>query len=130
MTRCRCRFGLPRCHSESSPSGARPQRRPTMRLVPIVALFLVASSMTAQPTKTLGSIERLDPALDALVPPNAKIEVLADGFDWTEGPVWRKSGGYLLFSDIPKNTIWKWTEREGPSVFMRPAGYAGPTPSG
>ena len=100
-----------------------------MRATVIPALLLVAASMTAQPTKTLGTIERLDPALDALVPPNAKIEVLAEGFDWTEGPVWRKSGGYLLFSDIPKNAIHKWKPGEGVSVFMRPAGYAGPTPS-
>ena len=103
-----------------------------MRLLPrtLAALALAASSMTAQPTKTLGSIERLDAALDALVPPNARLEQLADGFDWTEGPVWRKSGGYLLFSDIPKNTIYKWKDGEGLSVFLRPAGYAGPTPSG
>ena len=93
-------------------------------------LLLIAARITAQPTKTLGSIERLDPALDALVPPNATLEQLADGFDWTEGPVWRKSGGYLLFSDIPKNAIHKWKPGEGLSVFMRPAGYAGPTPSG
>lgn len=75
-------------------------------------------------------IERLDPALDALVPRDARIEKLAEGFQWSEGPVWRKSGGYLLFSDIPANTIYKWKEGEGISVFLRPAGYSGPTPFG
>jgi gluconolactonase len=69
-------------------------------------------------------IDRLDPAFDALVPRDARVELLAEGFAWTEGPVWRKSGGYLLFSDIPNNTIYKWKEGEGLSVFIRPAGYA------
>jgi len=69
-------------------------------------------------------IERLDPALDSLIAPDARVERLAGGFDWTEGPVWRHSGGYLLFSDIPKNTTYKWKEGEGLSIFLRPAGYA------
>ena len=77
-----------------------------------------------------GSIERLDPALDALVPTNARVEQLADGFDWSEGPVWRRSGGYLLFSDVPRNTIYRWREGEGLTVFLRPAGYTAPDPPG
>jgi len=76
-------------------------------------------------------IERIDPALDALVPRDAQVERLAEGFDWTEGPVWQKRGGYLLFSDIPKNTVYKWKEGEGLSIFLRPAGYAmGTNPPG
>ena len=93
----------------------------------IAALMLIAPIAGAQ---TIGSIERLDPAFDALVPRDAKIEKLAEGFAWTEGPVWRKSGGYLLFSDIPNNTINKWKDGQGISVFLRPAGYNGSTPSG
>ncbi len=74
-------------------------------------------------------IVRLDPALDALIPPDAKAEKLAGGFTWVEGPAWRKKEGYLLFSDIPKNTIYRWKEGEGISVFLRPAGYdLGDTP--
>jgi gluconolactonase len=84
--------------------------------------------VSAQPAPR--SIERLDPALDALIAPDARIELLADGFDWTEGPVWQKGGGYLLFSDIPRNTIHRWKEGQGVSVYMRPAGYAGSTPFG
>jgi gluconolactonase len=82
------------------------------------------------PLPVVGSIERLDPALDALVAPDARIEKLADGFAWSEGPVWRRSGGYLLFSDIPRNTIYRWKEDSGLSIYLRPAGYAGPTPAG
>ena len=99
----------------------------------IVALAIGAGRTVAQTvtqsSAPVGRIERLDPALDALVPRDARIEKLADGFAWTEGPVWRKSG-YLLFSDIPNNTIVRWKEGEGISVFLRPAGYTGPTPLG
>jgi gluconolactonase len=81
---------------------------------------------------TVGHVERLDPALDALVPPDARIEKLAEGFAWSEGPVWRRdaSGGYLLFSDIPHNTIWRWKDGEPLAVWMRPAGHAGANPPG
>src|SRR5882724_13010872 len=60
----------------------------------------------------LGTIERLDPALDELLPKRAIIEKLAEGFDWSEGPVWMP-GGYLLFSDVPLNTIFKWDPNSG-----------------
>jgi proline-specific peptidase len=75
-------------------------------------------------------IERLDPALDALIAPDSPIEQLASGFEWSEGPVWRSSGRYLLFSDVPRNTIYKWQEGAGLSVFLRPAGYIGVNPPG
>ena len=75
-------------------------------------------------------IERLDPALDRLIAPDAKIEVLAEGHDWTEGPVWIKKGGYLLFSDIPKNSIYRWKEGEGERLYLQPAGYTGKEPRG
>ncbi|MEP6999031.1 MAG: SMP-30/gluconolactonase/LRE family protein [bacterium] len=89
-----------------------------------------AASVSAQSNQPIGSIERLDPALDALVPRDARIEKLAEGFDWTEGPVWRKNGGYLLFTDIPRNAINRWKEGEGITTFLRPAGYSGATPFG
>jgi gluconolactonase len=77
---------------------------------------------------TVGSVERLDPALDALVPPDARIEKLAEGFKWSEGPVWH--GGALLFSDVPRNQILAWREGAGISVFLQPSGYTGATPRG
>lgn len=76
------------------------------------------------------AIERIDPRLDELIAPDATIERLSEGFDWSEGPVWVSRGGYLLFSDIPKNTIHRWKEGEGLSIFMRPAGFTGPNPFG
>jgi gluconolactonase len=77
---------------------------------------------------TLGTIERKDPRFDKLIPPDAKLDKLADGFDWAEGPVWVPAGKYLLFSDIPKNTIWKWKEGQGISLYLKPSGYSGSTP--
>jgi gluconolactonase len=68
-------------------------------------------------------IERLDPALDRLVAPDAKIEVLAQGYDWVEGPVWVKAGGFLLFSDVPQNVIYRWKEGEGARPYLKPSGY-------
>lgn len=73
----------------------------------------------------MGKIERLDPAFDALVPPGAQIEVLAEGFDWSEGPVWIKEGGYLLFSDIPPNRIMKYDYTVGLSTFLQGSGFSG-----
>src|SRR5581483_1466633 len=76
-----------------------------------------------------GSIQKLNPALDALVSPNAKIERVATvpGFKWTEGPVWI-SAGYLLFAEIPSNSIRKWAPGQGVSTFMQPSGYKGSAP--
>ena len=79
--------------------------------------------------KTIGSIERLDPALDNIISTNAKIEVIAEGFEWSEGPLWIEKHNMLLFSDVPKNTIYKWTEAKGKEVYLNPSGYTGDTPS-
>lgn len=80
---------------------------------------------TVDPSRTVGSIDRLDAALDELVPANAQIEVLAEGFDWSEGPVWVPEGGYVLFTDVPQNTIYKWSAEDGLSAWLRPSGYTG-----
>lgn len=73
--------------------------------------------------KTIGSIERYDAALDGIVSSKAKIEVIAEGFDWSEGPLWIEKHNMLLFSDIPPNTIYKWTEEKGKEVYLNPSGY-------
>jgi gluconolactonase len=72
-------------------------------------------------------IERLDPRLDGLVPPDTVVERIADGFDWVEGPVWRPCAGDLLFSNIPKNVIMRWHPQDGVSVFLSDSGYTGST---
>lgn len=99
-------------------------------IVSIGLLALVASAsqgVTLLRFETVGSVERLDPALDAIVPKDVAIEKLADGFKWTEGPVWVHAG-YVLFAEIPSNRIMKWGPRAGLSVFMHPSGYQGIAP--
>jgi gluconolactonase len=100
--------------------------------VALVGLSLGAMAVHSQGRRpstypALGRIIREDPRLDQLIPKDARIEVLASGFRWSEGPVWirERDGGYLLFSDIPRNVIMKWSERDGLSEFMKPAGYTG-----
>ena len=80
---------------------------------------------TAAPYPTVGSIEKLDPALDALLAPEVKIEKLAEGFRWSEGPVWRAKEADLIFSDVPANTAYRWREGKGVEVFLSPSGNTG-----
>jgi gluconolactonase len=90
---------------------------------------LAWGSVMAKETGVLGSIVRLDPAFDALVPPDAVIELLEERrFEWSEGPVWDASNQRLLFSDIPRNMIWEWSERGGLKKFLQPSGYTGSAP--
>ncbi len=91
----------------------------------LLALLSPAPDASAQPG---GAIERLDPRFDALVPQEARLEKLADGFTWVEGPVWDAAEGALLFSDIPHNAVYRWQESEGVSLFLRPSGYTGEAP--
>ena len=74
------------------------------------------------------NIERLDPRINAIIPAGAKLEKIADGFSWVEGPAWNKEGGFLLFSDIPNNAVFKWEEGKGVSLFLKPSGYTGKEP--
>lgn len=74
---------------------------------------------------TIGKIHRIESELDKLLSKDAKIEVLASGFEWTEGPLWIKDSSYLLFSDIPNNRIMKWKEGKGASIYMQPSGFTG-----
>ncbi len=71
-----------------------------------------------------GSIDRIDPRIDALVPPDALIEKLADGFAFTEGPVWDRASAHLKFSDLRSNAIHIWDDDEGLSTLLQPV-FAG-----
>jgi gluconolactonase len=90
-----------------------------------LAKSLEVEPRAVSPTRTTGRIERLDAQLDQLVDANANIEVITEGHLWVEGPVWVRNGGYLLFSDIPRNSVYKWKDGEGLSLFLRPSGYTG-----
>jgi gluconolactonase len=67
--------------------------------------------------------------MDAIVPKDWKIEKLAEGFTWAEGPIWVKSGGYLLFTDVPGNKMWKWSDKGGLEKFLDPSGAANADPA-
>jgi gluconolactonase len=95
----------------------------------LLAVATVVSCKVTHELPTVGSVERLDPSLDAIVGPDPKIEILAEGYEWSEGPVWIDSKKMLLFSDVPKNTIYKWTEKDGADVYLTPSGYTGSEPS-
>src|SRR5688572_6136636 len=89
-----------------------------------------AAPPPAAPTKIEDArIDRWDPALDAIVPADWKIEKLAEGFGWAEGPIWVKNGNYLLFTDVPGNKMWKWSEKGGLEKFLDPSGAADPDPA-
>lgn len=75
--------------------------------------------------QTKVAIVRLNPRLDAIVPPGSSLEKIADGFEWTEGPVWDRAGSRLLFSDVPRNAIFQWKPREGARLFLERSGYTG-----
>ena len=73
-----------------------------------------------EPEPAIGEIVRVDPRVDALVPTNARIEKLVEGFTFIEGPVWDRSQSRLLFSDVRGNEIYQWTEADGASTVIDP----------
>src|ERR1700758_1158327 len=93
----------------------------------VIACYLLAGSIAA--AQSAGEVVRLAKAIDEIMPAGATIEQVADGFGFTEGPIWIHSG-YLLFSDIPRNKIMKWTPSGGVSVFREASGYQGVVPAG
>ena len=86
-------------------------------------IAVIAGCQTKKIYPTTGEIERLDPSLDSIIAPGAKAEIIADGLDWSEGPLWIEKEHMLLFSDVPQNTIYKWTEEKGKEVYLTPSGY-------
>ena len=76
-----------------------------------------------------GTVRRASAGLDAVIDPGAPIEQIAYGHYWTEGPVWVKDGGYLLYSDPDKNTLFRWPDSGGDKVFLTPSGFEGDEPA-
>src|SRR5215831_13390854 len=95
-----------------------------------VALLTSLLMLSAQsPAGTAFRIEKLDPALDDVIAPDAKLETLGEHFALTEGPVWMPAAsgqpGYLLFSDNAANVIYKWAAGSPLNVFLEKSGYTG-----
>ena len=119
--------------------GTSPRREDAMKMFDkcftVMALVAVLATNQAafaqpQPAKPIQQIDiiRIDPRFDKLVPINVKVERIVGGRTWVEGPVWNRKENYLLFSDIPTNSVIKWQEGKGTSVFLKPSGYTGKTP--
>jgi gluconolactonase len=97
------------------------------------SLLLVPFSFTAyaqEPKPSIGTIEFISAELSGIIKKDATVEIVADGFQFTEGPLWFEKEKMLLVSDIPGNTIYKWTEEKGKEVFLNPAGYTDTTRRG
>ena len=75
--------------------------------------------------KTTGTIIQYDEALSAVIDTSTKAAIVADGYEWSEGPLWIEKHQMLLFSDVPMNTVYKWTEEKGAEVYLQPSGYTG-----
>jgi gluconolactonase len=97
----------------------------------LLLVSLVALAALKVQADGANEVIRIDPALDDIVPADAKVEKVASGFGHGEGTVWVRQGkGYLLFSDIPANVIYKWTPDRKVSVFLKPSGFTGTDPAG
>lgn len=116
-----------------------------LRLLSATGVLIVAASVLvvidvaagAPPAKAAAAgvlqsvplrVDRMDPSVARIIPANAKLETVADGFKWVEGPVWAQ--GSLFFAEIPSNSIRRWTPGHGVSIFLQPSGYQGKKPYG
>ncbi len=89
----------------------------------ILLLFLIVSCNTEKKYPEIGEIVKLDSSLDSIISSGEKPEIIAEGFEWSEGPLWIEDQQMLLFSDVPANTIYQWTEKEGKKIYLTPSGY-------
>ncbi|MHA4842898.1 SMP-30/gluconolactonase/LRE family protein [Flavitalea antarctica] len=93
-----------------------------------ISLFLSAILLAASAQETrpgTGTVEFIEEELSGIINKNAKVEIIAEGFQFTEGPLWFEKEKMLLFSDVPANTIYKWTESKGKEIYLKPGGYTG-----
>ena len=106
-------------------------RKGSVLLQLVIFSTIVATALTTLQAEDWNFVARLNRALDDIVPIDAKVEKLAGSFGFLEGPVWVRKGGYLLFSDIPANVIYKWSPTEGKaSIFLAYSGFTGSDDSG
>lgn len=89
----------------------------------IVSFLLLLTLLSCQPKEKVAFVESLDPTLEKVLAFDAEVSILADGFQWSEGPLWVASEQMLLFSDVPKNVIHKWTAEKGLETYLSPSGY-------
>ena len=79
------------------------------KIISLTLFAIVICYQSKAQNKFIGNVERIDPLLDAIIAPGAKAEIIAEGFKWSEGPLWLEKINALIFSDVPENKIYKWT---------------------
>jgi gluconolactonase len=96
-------------------------------LLPFALLIFIGCKTTENKStvENIGSIERLDSAVNEILGDEPNIEIIGQGYKWSEGPVWVASENMLLFSDVPNNVIHKWTEAKGVEQYLTPSGFTG-----
>jgi gluconolactonase len=92
----------------------------SLSLIAVTQFFFLCAQ---QIQSEIGTIEFISSELSGIIKKDAKVEVVAEGFQFTEGPAWLDNDKMLLFSDVPANTIYKWTEAKGKEVYLTPSGY-------
>ena len=95
---------------------------------PLLVLIFSCYMMNSSAQQTVDSVEFLDPKMEVFFDKNAKIEVLADGFTWAEGPVWVSKLNGVVFTDVPNNKAYLWTKKDGLSLFLSPSGMTNHAP--
>jgi gluconolactonase len=98
-------------------------------LLAVFMLSCVNPTQKKQQFETTGSIERLSPVLNKIIPDSAKIEILADGFLWSEGPLWLGNEQKLLFTDVPSNLVYEYSDKNGLQVYLDPSGLTDDDPN-
>lgn len=103
-----------------------------MKLHLVIALFLILNVYSCKPLtsteksktfNTIGSIQVNDPRMLEVIDTTQKIEILTDGFSWSEGPLWLDNYKKLIFTDVPENTIYSWDSKNGKQIYLKPSGY-------
>ena len=94
----------------------------------LLLLLPTAFNLHAQALK--GHVEVIDPSLEKIVARDAAVDIIAEGLDWCEGPLWVEAEKMLLFSDVPQNKIYRWTAARGKELYLSPSGYTGTLPRG
>ena len=97
-----------------------------MRLFFLIIVSLIVINTKGQ--QMFGSVEFLDPKMEVFFDKDTKIEVLATGFSWAEGPVWVSKLNGIVFTDVPNNKAYLWTEEDGLSLFLSPSGMTNHAP--
>jgi gluconolactonase len=96
-------------------------------LYSVILLAVIVSCKTAETSnvESIGSIERLDSAANDILGKDPTMEIIGEGYKWSEGPIWVASENMLLFSDVPNNIVYKWTAEKGIEKYLTPSGYTG-----